>query len=172
MDGFEVMPMEQAAPLGDIFISATGDMHVIDAHHMAKMKDGAMVAKSGHFDVEINVTGLQEMAVGEPRLVRPFVKQFKLKNGHAINLLGDGRLINLAAAEGHPASVMDMSFAIQALCAEYVKTNNGGLTHDVHVLPAEVDQEVARIKLDAMGVQIDTLTDAQFEYLNQWQDGT
>jgi adenosylhomocysteinase len=172
MDGFEVMPMEKAAPTGDIFISATGDIHVIDAHHMAKMKDGAMVANSGHFDVEVNVKGLAEMAVGEPRLVRPFVKQYKLKNGHSINLLGDGRLINLAAAEGHPASVMDMSFAIQALCAEYVKVNGGDLAHTVHVLPAEVDQEVARIKLDAMGVAIDTLTDQQYEYLNQWEEGT
>jgi adenosylhomocysteinase len=172
MDGFEVMPMQQAAPHGDIFISATGDMHVIDTHHMERMKDGAMVANSGHFDVEVNVKGLAEMAVGEPRLVRPFVKQYKLTNGNAINLLGDGRLINLAAAEGHPASVMDMSFAIQALCAEYVKVNGGDLSHNVHVLPAEVDQEVARIKLEAMGVAIDTLTNEQFEYLNQWQEGT
>ena len=173
MDGFQVMPMMQAAPIGDIFVSATGDIHVIDGHHIELMKDGAMVANSGHFDVEINVKSLSTLADGEPRLVRPFVKQFRLKkNGNRINLLGDGRLINLAAAEGHPASVMDMSFAIQALCAEFVAKNSDTLANNVHVLPEEVDQEVARLKLEAMGVKIDTLTDEQYEYLNQWEQGT
>jgi adenosylhomocysteinase len=172
MDGFQVMPMMKAAALGDIFVSATGDINVIDTHHIEQMKDGAMLSNSGHFDCEINVDGLQNLSTGDPRLVRPFVKQFTLKNGHHINLLGDGRLINLAAAEGHPASVMDMSFAIQALCAEYVAQNADTLAHNVHVLPAEVDQEVARLKLQAMGIQIDTLTDEQFTYLNQWEHGT
>jgi adenosylhomocysteinase len=172
MDGFQVMPMMEAAPLGDIFISSTGDINVIDVPHMERMKDGVLLANSGHFDVEVNVRGLAQIAVGEPRLVRPFVQQYVLKNGRAINVLGEGRLINLAAAEGHPASVMDMSFAIQALCAEYVIRNGANLEHNVHVLPREVDQEVARIKLEAMGIQIDTLTDEQFTYLNQWEHGT
>lgn len=171
MDGFEVMPMAEAALIGDIFVSATGDINVIDMHHMQAMKDGAMLANSGHFDCEINVAALKEHA-GEPKLVRPFVKQFSLKNGRKINLLGDGRLINLAAAEGHPASVMDMSFAIQALAAEYMVKNADTLTPNVYVLPAEVDQEVARLKLAAMGIKFDTLTEEQFAYLNQWEHGT
>lgn len=171
MDGFQVMPMLEASALGDIFISATGDINVIDTHHIERMKDGAMLSNSGHFDCEINVEGLEALS-SEPRLVRPFVKQYSLKNGNKINLLGDGRLINLAAAEGHPASVMDMSFAIQALCAEYVVKNGEGLSHNVHVLPAEVDQEVARLKLEAMGIKIDTLTEEQEAYLNQWEHGT
>jgi adenosylhomocysteinase len=172
MDGFQVMPMMEAASQGDIFISSTGDINVIDVPHMERMKDGALLANSGHFDVEVNVRGLAKIAVGEPRLVRPFVQQYVLKNGRSINVLGEGRLINLAAAEGHPASVMDMSFAIQALCAEYVMRNGADLEHNVHVLPREVDQEVARIKLEAMGIQIDSLTEEQFTYLNQWEHGT
>jgi adenosylhomocysteinase len=172
MDGFEVMPMLEAAKIGDIFVSATGDINVIDTHHMEVMKDGAMVSNSGHFDCEVNVAGLAQMAKGEPRLVRPFVKQYELAGGKVINLLGDGRLINLAAAEGHPASVMDMSFAIQALCAEYVIKNGAELSKNVHILPAAVDQEVARLKLSAMGIHIDTLTEEQVAYLNQWEHGT
>lgn len=173
MEGFEVMPMAKAAPIGDIFVSATGDINVIDLHHMEVMKDGAMVSNSGHFDSEVNVAGLKEQSVSEPKLVRPFVKQFTLKkSGKKINLLGDGRLINLAAAEGHPASVMDMSFAIQALAAEYMVKNSDKLQPQVYVLPAEVDQEVARLKLAAMGIEFDTLTDEQYNYLNQWEHGT
>lgn len=173
MDGFQVMPMQEAAPLGDIFVSATGDINVIDVHHMEAMKDGAMVANSGHFDAEINLPGLRDITDGDPRLVRPFVKQYRLKgNGRKINLLGDGRLINLAAAEGHPASVMDMSFANQALGAEFMLKNGDSLENQVYRLPEEVDQEVARIKLNAMGVNIDSLTEEQVAYLNQWEHGT
>lgn len=173
MDGFQVMPMMEAAPLGDIFISATGDMHVIDVHHIELMKDGAMVSNSGHFDVEINIPGMAAISDGEPRLVRPFVKQYRIKNsGRHINLLGDGRLINLAAAEGHPASVMDMSFAIQALAAEYMLKNRDTLENKVYVLPTEVDHQVASLKLAAMGVGFDTLTPEQEAYLNQWEHGT
>jgi len=173
MDGFQVMPMATAAPIGDIFVSATGDIHVIDTHHLEVMKDGAMVANSGHFDVEINVKGLKAMSTGDAKLVRPSVQQYNRKNGKgAINLIGEGRLVNLAAAEGHPASVMDMSFAIQALAAEYMLKNSDTLENKVYVLPEEVDQEVARIKLEAMGIKIDTLTAEQEAYLNQWQVGT
>jgi len=173
MDGFLVMPMIDAAPLGDIFISATGDINVIDMHHMERMKDGAIVCNSGHFDVEINVAELAAQSKGDPKMVRPFVKQFTLKkNGHAINVIGDGRLVNLAAAEGHPASVMDMSFAIQALAAEYMLQHADELQPQVYVLPHEVDEEVARIKLAAMGIKIDTLTAQQFDYLNQWEHGS
>jgi len=172
MDGFMVMPMIEAAPKGDIFISATGDVNVIDTHHMECMKDGAMVANSGHFNSEINIPGLEGLANGAPRRVRPFVDQYRLKNGRIINLLGEGRLINLAAAEGHPASVMDMSFANQALGAEFMVQNSKTLTNAVHRLPVEVDQQVARLKLQAMGIGFDTLTEEQVAYLNQWQQGT
>ncbi len=172
MDGFRVMPMIAAAPLGDIFVTATGDMHVIDKHHLEVMKDGALMANSGHFDVEINKAALSEMAAGPANLVRPFVEQFTMKDGRKLNLLGEGRLINLAAAEGHPASVMDMSFAGQALAAKYLIDNKGQLENKVHSVPAEVDQHIATIKLQAMGVQIDTLTAAQEKYLNSWDEGT
>ena len=172
MDGFRVMPMIEAAPIGDVFVSATGDMHVMDKHHFEVMKDGALLANSGHFDVEINKPALYEMAVDEPRLVRPFVEQFTLKDGRKLNLLGEGRLINLAAAEGHPASVMDMSFAGQALAAKYLVDNKGKLDNKVYKVPAEVDQQIAAIKLQAMGINIDTLTPEQVEYLNSWQEGT
>jgi adenosylhomocysteinase len=173
MDGFRVMPMAEAAAIGDIFVSATGDMHVLDRHHFKVMKDGALLANSGHFDVEVNKVALREMAVGEPKRVRPFVEQYTMKhNGHRLNLLGEGRLINLAAAEGHPASVMDMSFAGQALAAKYLVDHREELENRVYTIPEEVDQEIARIKLEAMGIQIDTLTDEQVTYLNSWEEGT
>ncbi|MCP4358108.1 MAG: adenosylhomocysteinase [Chloroflexi bacterium] len=172
MDGFRVMPMTEAAPIGDIFISATGNIHVFDRHHFEAMKDGVLLANSGHFDVEVNKKALYKMAVGEPKRVRPFVEQFTMKDGRKLNLLGEGRLINLAAAEGHPASVMDMSFAGQALAAQYLVDNQGQLESRVYTVPAEVDQRIASIKLQAMGINIDTLTDRQVKYLNSWQEGT
>ena len=173
MDGYRVMTMAEAAPIGDIFISATGDIHVLDEHHFTSMKDGALLANSGHFDVEINKPALRKLAVDDPKLVRPFVEQYTMKhNGHRLNLLGQGRLINLAAAEGHPASVMDMSFAGQALAAKYLIDHTGELENRVYTIPAEVDQEIARIKLDAMGIYIDTLTEEQVAYLNSWEEGT
>jgi len=172
MDGYQVMPMNEAARIGDIFCTLTGDINVVDTHHFEVMKDGAIVANSGHFNVEINIPGLEKMAVGEPRLVRPFVDQYELKDGRRINLLGEGRLINLASAEGHPASVMDMSFANQALSAEYMVRNAGKLKKKVYTVPEEIDAEIARIKLDAMGVNIDVLTDEQVKYLNSWEEGT
>jgi adenosylhomocysteinase len=172
MDGFRVMKMAEAAPLGDIFVTATGDLNVIDSHHMERMKDGALLANSGHFDVEINKPGLAQLSVGEPKRVRPFVEQFTLKDGRKLNLLGEGRLINLAAAEGHPASVMDMSFAGQAMAAKYLVDHRGELENRVYSIPAEVDQDIARIKLAAMGIEIDTLTAEQENYLNSWEEGT
>jgi adenosylhomocysteinase len=172
MDGYNVMPMLDAAKIGDIFVTATGDINVIDRHHFEVMKDGAIVANSGHFNVEINIPALEALSVGTPKLVRPFVQQYRTKDGRTINLLGEGRLVNLAAAEGHPASVMDMSFANQALAAEYMLRNADKLEKRVYSLPVEVDQEIARLKLEAMGVRIDTLTEEQFQYLNQWQEGT
>ena len=171
MDGFRVMPMLQAAPLGDIFVTATGDIKVIDQHHMELMKDGAVLANSGHFNVEINIPALESMAV-EKRQPRPFVDQYVLPDGRRLNLLGEGRLVNLAAAEGHPASVMDMSFANQALGAVYMLRNAGQLKNQVYVIPEEVDQEIARLKLEATGIQIDTLTAEQEEYLASWEEGT
>ncbi len=172
MDGFRVMPMIEASPIGDIFVSATGDINVMDKHHFEVMKDGALLANSGHFDVEINKLALRELSVGEPKRVRPFVDQFTLKDGRKLNLLGEGRLINLAAAEGHPASVMDMSFAGQALAAKYLVDNQGKLEGKVYSVPEEVDQRIASIKLAAMGISIDTLTERQVEYLNSWEEGT
>jgi adenosylhomocysteinase len=171
MDGFRVMPMLEAAPIGDIFISATGDIHVIDRHHMEVMKDGAILANSGHFNVEINIPALVEMAV-EKRRPREFVEQYWLPDGRRIHLLGEGRLVNLAAAEGHPASVMDMSFANQALGAAYMLRNAGKLEKKVYVIPAEIDQEIARLKLATMGVRIDDLTPEQHKYLSSWESGT
>ncbi|MDX1614975.1 MAG: adenosylhomocysteinase [Candidatus Promineifilaceae bacterium] len=172
MDGFRVMPMAEAAPLGDIFITATGDINVIDVHHFKAMKDGAVVANSGHFNVEINIPGLADEAVKPPRKVREFVDQYELNDGRRINLLGEGRLVNLAAAEGHPASVMDMSFANQALSAAYMQRNHDKLEKQVYSVPEDVDQEIARIKLEAMGINIDTLTAEQERYLNSWEEGT
>jgi adenosylhomocysteinase len=172
MDGFQVMPMLDAAPIGDIFVSATGNIHVFDRHHFEVMKNGALLANSGHFDVEINREALNDMAVSEPKRVRPFVEQFTLKDGRVRNLLGEGRLINLAAAEGHPASVMDMSFAGQALAAKYLVDNKGKLENRVYAVPAEVDQQIAAIKLQSMGINIDSLSNRQVEYMNSWQEGT
>jgi adenosylhomocysteinase len=172
MDGFRVMPMIEAAPIGDIFVTATGDINVIDTHHFQAMKPGAMVANSGHFNVEINLNGLKEIADNsEPQRVRPFVEAYSIK-GKPVYILGEGRLINLAAAEGHPASVMDMSFANQALGAEYMVKNAASLEPNVYTIPEDVDKEIARLKLEAMGISIDTLTDEQVRYLNQWEEGT
>jgi adenosylhomocysteinase len=172
MDGFQVMPMMEAAKIGDIFCTVTGDINVIDAGHFEVMKDGAIVANSGHFNVEINIPGLVELAKGVPKLVRPFVEQYETKDGRKINILAEGRLINLAAAEGHPASVMDMSFANQALAAEFMVKNAKTLEKRVYSVPAEVDAEIARIKLAAMGIHIDDLTPEQSKYLNSWEEGT
>jgi adenosylhomocysteinase len=172
MDGYRVMPMFEAAPQGDVFVTSTGDINVIDVDDMEAMKDGAIISNSGHFNVEINLAGLQDISVGDPKLVRPFVEQYTLKNGKRIHLLGEGRLVNLAAAEGHPASVMDMSFANQALGAEWMMHNAETLDNRVHVLPEELDDEIAKLKLAAMGVRIDVLTPEQEAYLSQWQEGT
>jgi len=172
MDGYQVMPMEKAALIGDIFCTLTGDINVVDRRHFEVMKDNAILANSGHFNVEINIPALKAMSTGEPKLMRPFVEQYELKDGRRINLLGEGRLINLAAAEGHPASVMDMSFANQALAAEYMVKNADKLEKKVYSVPAEIDAEIARIKLEAMGVKIDTLTEEQVKYLNSWEEGT
>jgi adenosylhomocysteinase len=172
MDGFQVMPMLDAAKIGDIFCTVTGDLNVIDGHHFEAMKDGAIVANSGHFNVEINVPALAAMSKGEPTLVRQFVEQYETKDGRKINILGEGRLINLASAEGHPASVMDMSFANQALSAEYMLKNADKLQNTVYSVPEDIDKEIARIKLDAMGIKIDTLTEEQVKYLNSWEEGT
>ncbi len=171
MDGFRVMPMTEAAPIGDIFITATGDINVIDRPHFERMKDGAVVANSGHFNVEINIPALEEMAT-EKREPRAFVEQYWLPDGRRIHLLGEGRLVNLAAAEGHPASVMDMSFANQALGASFMLRNAGNLEKKVYVIPEEVDQEIARLKLESMGIHIDTLTPEQEKYLASWEEGT
>ena len=171
MDGFRVMRMNDAVNIGDIFVTVTGDINVIDIHHFEAMKDGAIVANSGHFNVEINIPGLEEMAIGKRR-VRPFVEQYELPDGRLINLLGEGRLINLAAAEGHPASVMDMSFANQALSLEYLVKNGGELTKKVYGVPEQIDREIARLKLEAMNVEVDVLTKEQIAYLNSWEEGT
>ena len=171
MDGFRVMPMSEAAEIGDFFVTLTGDINVIDRQHMEAMKDGAIVANSGHFNDEINLQALETMAEGR-RQVRPFVEEFKLGDGRKIFVLGEGRLINLAAAEGHPASVMDMSFANQALCSEHVVINHKSMETQVYPVPTEIDEEVARLKLAAMGVGIDTLTDEQQKYLTSWESGT
>jgi len=171
MDGYRVMPMLEAARIGDIFVTSTGDKNVIDRQHFEVMKDGAILANSGHFNVEINIPALQELSVSvhEPR---PFVQQFTLADGRRISLLGEGRLINLAAAEGHPSAVMDMSFANQALCAEYMVRHAGELEKKVYPVPEAIDQEIARLKLKAMGVEIDVLTPEQARYLTSWQEGT
>src|SRR3990172_269885 len=172
MDGFEVMPMLEAASKGDIFITATGDIKVIDAPHFERMKDGALVANSGHFNVEIHIPALEAMSQGQPRKVREFVDQYTLKDGRSINLLGEGRLINLAAAEGHPASVMDMSFANHALSLEYMAQNGMTLENQVYPVPGDIDRAVARLKLEAMRVKIDVLTEEQRKYLASWVEGT
>jgi adenosylhomocysteinase len=171
MDGFRVMPIAAAASIGDIFVTVTGNRHVIDGDHFAKMKDGAIVCNSGHFDLELNLVALKEMAAPVEQL-RPFVEEYKLSNGNRVIVLGEGRLINLAAAEGHPASVMDMSFANQALSAEYLVKNKGKLDPGVHLLPPEVDTEIASLKLKSLGMSIDTLTSEQLEYMSSWETGT
>jgi adenosylhomocysteinase len=171
MDGFRVMPISAAASIGDIFVTVTGNRHVIDGEHFASMKDGAIVCNSGHFDLELNLVALRELS-GEPDQVRPFVQEYKLSNDRRVYVLGEGRLINLAAAEGHPASVMDMSFANQALSVEYLVKNKGKLEPGVHLLPPEVDQEIASLKLRALGLSIDTLTSEQIEYMSSWETGT
>jgi len=171
MDGYRVMPLMEAARVGDIFITISGDKNVIDKPHIQAMKDGAILANSGHFNVEINIPALESLSSGR-REVRPFVEEYSLCDGRRIFLLGEGRLINLAAAEGHPASVMDMSFANQALCMEYLVKNRGKLKTEVYPVPVEIDRQVARLKLDAMGISIDTLTPEQEKYLNSWREGT
>jgi adenosylhomocysteinase len=171
MDGYRVMPMSEAARIGDFFCTVTGDLNVIDRRHFEEMKDGAIVANSGHFNVEVNIPALEEISV-DKRLVRPYVEQYQLADGRHINLLAEGRLINLAAGEGHPASVMDMSFANQALAAEYMAKNAGNLENKVYNVPDEIDHEIARLKLAAMDVHIDALTAEQVKYLNSWEEGT
>lgn len=171
MDGYRVMPMQEAAALGDIFVTVTGDLNVIDHEHFVLMKDGVILANSGHFNVEINIPALEQMSA-EKRLVRPFVEQYELPGGKRLNLLGEGRLINLVAAEGHPASVMDMSFANQALSLEYMARNSEELENKVYGVPAEIDKQIARLKLETMGIKIDTLTAEQLKYLNSWEEGT
>jgi adenosylhomocysteinase len=171
MDGFRVMTMGEAAREGDIFVTVTGDVNVIDRHHFEAMKDGAILANSGHFNSEINLKALDEMATGV-RQVRPSVQEYKMADGRLLHVLGEGRLINLAAAEGHPAAVMDMSFANQALCAEYMAKNASKLENKVYDVPDDIDAEVARLKLKAMGIQIDTLTEEQQRYLTSWEEGT
>ncbi|MDF1500735.1 MAG: adenosylhomocysteinase [Anaerolineales bacterium] len=171
MDGFRVMPMAEAASIGDIFCTLTGDINVIDEHHFALMKDGAIVSNSGHFNVEINIPSLESMAV-EKRKPREFIEQYILNDGRSINVLGEGRLINLAAAEGHPASVMDMSFANQALSLEYLLKHAEELENKVYTIPEDIDREIARMKLEEMDIQIDTLTEEQEAYLASWEEGT
>jgi adenosylhomocysteinase len=171
MDGFRVRPMLEAAEVGDVFITVTGDINVIDRSHFERMKDGAILANSGHFDTELNVEALDQLTT-EVRRVRPMVDQYRLPDGRRLYLLAEGRLVNLAAADGHPAGVMDMSFANQALSVEYLARQRGQLERQVLGVPREIDAEVARLKLRAMGVEIDTLTAEQERYLNSWEDGT
>ena len=168
MDGFEVMPMERAAELGDIFITATGNINVIDKRHLMKMKDGAILANAGHFNVEINIKALEELAV-EVREVRKYVKEYRLRDGRRLYLLAEGRLVNLVAAEGHPSEVMDMSFANQALSVEFITKNRGKLAVRLHSVPREIDETVARLKLESMGIEIDSLTEEQRRYLESWK---
>jgi adenosylhomocysteinase len=171
MDGFPVMPIAKVAPLGDFFCTLTGDINVIRKEHLLTMKDGAIICNSGHFDVELDLPGLKESSTSR-RPIRDFVEEFALNNGRRIYLLGEGRLINLAAAEGHPSSVMDMSFANQALCAEYMARESTTLEKKVYPVPEEIDKEIARLKLASMGVEIDTLTPEQEKYLSSWEMGT
>ena len=171
MDGFRVMKMDEAAQTGDIFVTVTGDVNVLDRNHFDAMKDGVILANSGHFNSEINLKALDEMATGV-RQVRPSVQEYKMRDGRRLHVLAEGRLINLAAAEGHPAAVMDMSFANQALCAAYIAANAATLEKRVYDVPDEIDKEVAQLKLHAMGIAIDTLTAEQERYLNSWEEGT
>ncbi|HWP85990.1 MAG TPA: adenosylhomocysteinase [Terriglobia bacterium] len=171
MDGYQVMPMSEAARIGDLFITVTGDKNVLAKQHFQKMKDGALLANSGHFNVEIDIPALEKMARSR-RPMREFVEEYRMPDGRRLYLLADGRLVNLSAAEGHPASVMDMSFANQALCAEYMVKNARKLEKTVHPVPREIDRAVARIKLESMGVEIDQLTKEQSRYLSSWSEGT
>ncbi len=171
MDGFEVMSLKQAAPLGDVFVTVTGDIRVIRREHFLSMKDGAIVANSGHFNSEIDIPALKKLSKNV-RLVRDFVEEFKLRSGRRVYLIAEGRLVNLAAAEGHPASVMDMSFANQALGVEFLTKSRGRLERKVYPVPEEIDRKVARLKLEAMGIKIDRLTEEQVKYLSSWELGT
>jgi len=171
MDGFEVLPIKKAAAVGDIFITVTGDKHVLDEAHFKLMKGGAIVCNSGHFNVEINIPALEKLSRGR-RTIRPFVEEYSMRDGRKIFLLGEGRLINLASAEGHPAVVMDMSFANQALCAEYMVKNHTKLQRKVYPVPRDIDAKIAALKLKAMGVEIDALTADQKKYLSSWEEGT
>ena len=171
MDGHRVMPMLEAARLGDLFITLTGDINALDRHHFEAMKEGAILANSGHFNVEINIKALAEMSESR-QVIRQHVEEYRLMDGRRLYLLAEGRLINLAAAEGHPASVMDMSFANQALTVEYLATRDQRLPPDVYDVPKEIDQEVARLKLASMGITIDALTEEQRKYLSSWESGT
>jgi adenosylhomocysteinase len=170
MDGYRVMPAGEAAKIGDFFCTVTGNTSVLAQQHFERMKDGAIVANSGHFNVEVDIAWLEKN--GKKRTVREFVDEYTLKNGKRIAVLGEGRLINLASAEGHPSSVMDMSFANQALSAEYVAKNGKRLEKKVHAVPEEIDREIARLKLKAMGVKIDRLTPEQEKYISSWEEGT
>ncbi len=171
MDGYEIMPIKDAAKIGDIFVTATGDINVISKECFSVMKDGAIVCNTGHFNVEIDIESLQKMSKAK-RIIRDYVEEYTLKNGKRIYLLGEGRLINLAAAEGHPSAVMDMSFANQALCAEYMVKNAKKLQKTVYSVPEKIDKEIARLKLKAMGIKVDTLTPEQKKYLQSWEMGT
>jgi adenosylhomocysteinase len=171
MDGYNVMPLAQAAPIGDFFCTLTGDVAVIRKEHFQRMKDSAIVANSGHFNVEVDIPSLTSMAKSR-RMIRDFVEEFTMPDGRRIILLGEGRLINLAAAEGHPSSVMDMSFANQALAAEFLVKEGKNLSKAVHRVPSDIDAEIARLKLESMGIGIDVLTEQQKKYLSSWEMGT
>ena len=171
MDGYRVMPMSEAAKVGDIFCTLTGNKHVIRKEHFDAMKDGAIVCNSGHFDIELNLKQLDAMSTGK-RDIRAFVEEYKLPGGKRVNVLAAGRLINLAAAEGHPSAVMDMSFANQSLSAEHIVKNKGKLEKKVYAVPEHIDRHIAQIKLSSMGIAIDTLTEEQERYLASWQEGT
>ena len=171
MEGYEVMPMSEAAKIGDVFCTATGDKHVISKEHLEVMKDGSILCNTGHFNVEIDIPALRALAT-ETREARNFVEEFVLADGRRIYLLADGRLVNISAAEGHPAIVMDMSFANQALATEYAIQNASSLEHKVYPVPTEIDEEIARLKLETMGVDIDQLTAEQAKYLASWDVGT
>jgi adenosylhomocysteinase len=171
MDGFRVMPMPEAAKIGDIFITVTGNKSILTHDHFERMKDGAVIANSGHFNVEIDIPALEKLSSSK-KPVRPFVEEYVMKDGRKLYLLGEGRLINLAAAEGHPASVMDMSFANQALASEYLVKNASSLKHQVYSVPENIDRHIAKLKLDSMGIQVDKLTPDQEQYLASWSEGT
>ena len=171
MDGFDVMPMQDAAKVSDIIVTVTGDKHVIDGPDFEVMKNGCTIANAGHFDVEINIPALREMSTGTTR-PRQEVEEFRLRDGRKIRLLSEGRLVNLSAAEGHPPSVMDMSFANQALAAAYIRKNHNTLDKKVHAVPTVIDERIARVKLETLGINIDILTKEQEAYLSSWREGT